>query len=54
MSYYGQQVNNLFAELLVKRTFRGVMFGVIRILSDSVLNPREEEMLELAINMSLE
>ena len=30
------------------------MFDVIRILSDSVLNLREEEMLELAINMSLE
>ena len=30
------------------------MFGVIRILSDSVLNLSEEEMLEMALKMSLE
>ena len=30
------------------------MFGVIRILSDEDLNLSEEELLELAINMSLE
>ena len=30
------------------------MFGVIRILSDSVLNLSEEEMLEIALKMSLE
>ena len=30
------------------------MFGVIRILSDSVLNLSEEEMLDMALKMSLE
>ena len=54
MSCYGQQVNSLFAELLVKRTFRGVMFGVIRILSDKDLNLSDEELLELANKMTIE
>ena len=30
------------------------MFGVIRILSDEVLNLSEEEMLDMALKMSLE